>query len=78
VARKQQPAAFEFATGSIRGGSITLVGARRVIVAERRGGCWRVGRQTRKEYNEGYLTVHDGRCYSAAEVKLIRAHVLKR
>jgi hypothetical protein len=69
--RRRRPLRFDYATGSMRGGAITLVGETRVVVAERQGTCWRIGHQSRKDFETGYLTMHDSRCYSAADVKRV-------
>jgi len=65
---------LDYVEGSMRKGAVEFVGTRRVLLASREPfgwKCWRIGRQSRKEHEEGYLTLHDGRCYSAAEVKRI-------
>lgn len=55
--------------GSLRSGSITVVGTRKVVVAEKRGACWWMGEQSRKEYEDSYLVMAHSTCLSGTEVR---------
>jgi hypothetical protein len=68
---------LDYTNGSVRRGSVTYVGDKRVVVAERRGTCWFVGHQTRKAFDEGYLAAHDGRCLKPVDVSRIAKRVFK-
>ena len=60
---------LDYTRGSLRSGGITVVGTRRVVVAEKRGSCWWVGEQSRKEYEDGYRVMAHTTCATGAEIK---------
>ncbi len=60
---------LDYTRGSLRSGYITVVGTRRVVVAEKRGRCWWVGEQSRKEYEDQYRVMAHTTCATGAEVK---------
>jgi hypothetical protein len=72
---RRKPLRLDYVKGSLRKGAVELVGTTRVLLAARPpfSKCWRIGSQSRKEHDDMYLTMHDGRCYSAADVKRIAA-----
>lgn len=64
---------LDYTRGSLRSGSIDVVGTRRVVVAEKRGfgprSCWWMGEQSRSEYEDGYLVMAHTTCATGAEIK---------
>lgn len=55
--------------GSINGGHLTIIGKRDVLVAEKRGGSWTIGHQSRRDLDHGYLSQASFSGMSTAEIR---------
>lgn len=70
-ARARPRRRVDYIEGSLRSGSLTIVGPTIVMgfARDRRRGCWSYGDQSRKDHDGGYLMAGGYGCLSARAVR---------